>query len=235
MLTNTHKMNIPHQIITLCEKSSYHYGGYYNQTFISSSDIAIIAIISLHIKGKINDSRLNALFAQYRNGTLIRKVNTYHCRINDEWYSDDSTFTAFLDSYNQYCKPLFDLSDETVLKYFSKLLNKKRNYCIDHLYFTYVQPLLSQIDSSEIVQKVFAGMNIPNCEFITYEKANRNSDLESGYCCSDCSGCLGEYKRSRYRYLYNYQTKDVEVKVKAYFDSLKTDSALFNVKNKTQS
>lgn len=202
-----------------------------NETYylISREDTAVLILINLHVNGLINDERLNSLFKQYRDKTLIRQINTYHCKINNQWYSCTNTFEVYQDCY-ELCKKIdFDL--ELCLKYFNLLLNTNRNYCIDHLYFIYVEPLIraaSSDDRYDLLDK----LNIFNDEIMSYEKFSETWQATSGYCCSDCDGCLGEYKRSRYRNYIGYNIKEkYETKAKRILNSMKTKSALKNMNN----
>lgn len=220
-------MNISNKLLTLIENWN---SGYCNYSDIDNNDLAILAIFHLHQQKKINDERLNAYCKQYNNNTICRKVKTYHCKINDKWYNDSSTFTAIMDSYNELCIKQ-DLNLETMLTYLNRLLNKPRNYCIDHLYFSYVRPIITRLESTYGIE-LFNSLNVKTT-FKTYEEMDNNGNLSSGYCCKDCDGCLGEYKRNRYNsYLgYNYIEK-LEKEIKSYLNNNKTISAFKNFNNK---
>jgi len=194
---------------------------------LNREDTTILILINLHVNGLINDEKLNALFKQYRNKTLIKQVNTYHCKINNQWYSCTNTFEVYQDCYQLCNKIDFDL--ELCLKYFNLLLNKNRNYCIDHLYFTYIKPIIDTIDYNyDLLNK----LDVFDNKVMSYEKFADTWEATSGYCCSDCDGCLGEYKRSRYRNYIGYDIKSkTENEVKRILNSMKTKSALKNINN----
>lgn len=186
-------MIIPVELLTSCRSNSY---GYYNMSGIEIKDIAILIIMSLHLNKKITDTKMFAMFKQYREGTLIRKVNTYHCKINDKWYNDTSTFEAIMDCYNDLCIK-GDLSLETCLSYFNKLFNMNRNYCIDHFYFSYVKPIINNMNNRDGL-KILNRVGIRDLDFITFEKFKSSYGAMDGYCCEDCDGCPSQYARSRY-------------------------------------
>ena len=220
-------MKIPSKIITDCRDTGY---GYSNYTDISNEDVAILAIFHLHDQKIINEDRFKSYCKQYNNRTLIRKINTYHCKIIDKWYSNDSTFTAILDSYNEKCSAV-DFSVEKMLYYLNRLFNKNKNFCIDHLYFNYINPVLwrfSEYDGNELFKSFEFSTS-----YKTYEEMDRGGYLSTGYCCTDCDGCLGQYKRNRYKYLlgYDYQSKLMK-EIKTKLNEYKTKSGKRNPKNK---
>jgi hypothetical protein len=219
-------MIIPSKIITSCGSNGDWYTNY---TEISNADVAILAIFHLHDQKIINNDRFKAYCKQYNDKSLIRRVNTYHCKINDTWYNDDSTFTAILDSYNEKCQRV-DFSVDKMLTYLNKLFNKNRNFCVDHLFFNYVNPVLWNL-ASYSVNELFKSFDF-GTSYRTYDEVERTGDLSFGYCCSDCDGCLGEYKQRRYESLlgYDYQSKLIN-ELKTKLNGFKTDSGRKNPKN----
>lgn len=219
-------INLAHILKNKIEE--YNCYGYCNYTNISNNDIAILAVFKLHHDKIINDDRLKAYCAQYRNNTLVRKINTYHCRINNEWYNDTSSFEPLMDSYFHKCDGV-DLPVDVLLGYLNKLLNRNKNYCIDHLYFTYYKPIINQCDAPSDI--AFSSFN-HDLDFPSYEYLDSKGILSSGYCCRDCDGCLGEYKRNAYRsYIgYNWREK-IDTEVKKFLISKKTKEYYKNPHN----
>ena len=70
-----------------------------------------------------------------------------------------------------------------------------------------------------------------NIEFESYEQMDNYGRLSDGYCCSDCDGCLGEYKRRRYRDIVGPETKHI-TEIKSYLNSQKNDSGRRNPHNR---
>lgn len=202
-------------------------GWNYNPVYypdINSKLVLFLIITHLHLQNKINDAKMKAMFSSLKKGTLQRKVNTYHCKINDKWYNDEGMFGILCEAYNEVCVRK-DLDIETVLTYLNKFLNANRNYCINYIYIEFIVPLFSNLGDEKSVKllKTFELKNF-NVNYVSYEEADRNGYLSSGYCCSDCDGCLGEYKRSRYNYRYNQPSNIKEMKQYFidYLNSLKT-------------
>jgi hypothetical protein len=183
-----------------------------------------LIITHLHLQNKINDAKMKSMFKSLKAGTLIRKINTYHCKINNRWYNDESMFNVLCHVYEDICIRK-DLDIEVVLKYLNKFLNANRNYCINYIYLEFILPLFGNLEDTNNVKllKTFELKSF-NVNYVSYEEADMRGDLSFGYCCSDCSGCLGEYKRNQYQYRYN---KPSNIKqMKQYFinelNSLKT-------------
>lgn len=186
--------------------------------------VVFLIITHLHLQGKINDKKMQAMFSSLKKGTLLRKVNTYHCKINNRWYNDEGMFSILCEVYNEVCIRK-DLDIEVVLKYLNKFLNANRNYCINYIYIEFILPLFNNLSDPKNVKllKTFELKKF-NVNYVSYEEADKRGDLSFGYCCADCDGCLGEYKRSRYE--YNYSRPSNIKEMKQYFvdelNSLKT-------------
>lgn len=181
--------------------------------------VVFLIITHLHVQGKINDEKLKAMFKSLKNGTLIREINTYHCKINNKWYDSEDMFTILCEVYNEVCIRK-DLDIEVVLKYLNKFLNANRNYCINYIYIEFLLPLFNNLCDSKNVKllKTFELKDF-NVNYISYEDADRSGSLSSGYCCEDCSGCLEEYKRIRYEYNYN-RPSDIKEMKQYFIDAL---------------
>jgi hypothetical protein len=187
----------------LIPKNSSNSWNYLYYPEIEHKLVVFLIITHLHLQNKINDKKMQALFLSLKKGTLIRKVNTYHCKINNKWYNDEGMFGILCEVYNEVCIRK-DLDIEIVLKYLNKFLNANRNYCINYIYTEFILPLFNDLSSKKNVSllKSFEVKNF-NVNYVSYEEASMYGDLSFGYCCSDCDGCLGEYKRNRYEYNYN--------------------------------
>jgi hypothetical protein len=221
-------MIIPKELLTYCKDNNY---GYVNMSSVNNEDIAILAIIELHRNKKISYKKMMAMFKQYRSKTLIRKINTYHCKINNKWYSDGGTFTAIMDSYNELCIKE-DFSIETCLKYFNLLFNMNKNYCIDHLYFAYFKQIIQGMNNYQGHQLLNL-CNIDNINVMSYDDFKQTWQATSGYCCEDCDGPICQYMSNRYEnHLgYNYQDNFKNL-VKNKLNSMKTTSGLKNPQNR---
>jgi hypothetical protein len=210
-------MVLSHKLIT----NHYNY-------VIEDRNIILLIIIHLHINKKINDVKLKASFKNYRNRTLNRLVNTYHCRINNKWYNDEQMKTIYLDIYEDIEKK--DLTIEQVLPYINLLLNKNKNYCIDFIYKQYVEPIssLTYYSYGEVLE-IFDSFKIKGIELISFEDA---IGLGDGYCCEDCSGDYEQYKYSNYEDLMSNDFKKKFLsKSKEFLRNKKTASSYKNPNN----
>jgi len=164
---------------------------------------------------------------QLKSGKLDRRINTFHCRIDNEWYNDESIVNIYYEIFSENRKTLQAIEFEDLIKYIQLYINKPRNYCIDWFNSTIINELFSfdsynyywpknmQIDSLGIE-------NIP--KLYTFEQCFDDSRYELGsfYCCEDCDGDYREYCESRYKYGYFADTKDyILQKIKDYLESKK--------------
>lgn len=188
------------------------YQHYYTKNFyLDENDVTLLIIINLHLDKKISDNKMFAMFKRYNDGVLLKRKNTYHCNINDKWYHNDSMFFIYLDCYHSLCEKR-NLELDVVLKYLNLLLNKNRNYCIDVFYTKFIEPILDNMCKS------FLGYTTYNVEilsllgtkfkdYMTYDEFKDTWQATSGYCCSDCDGCLSQYKQMQYRQYLGYDFK----------------------------
>ena len=139
--------------------------------------VVFLIITHLHIQSKINDEKMKAMFKSLKNETLLRKVNTHHCKINNRWYNDEEMFTILCEVYNEVCVRK-DLDIETVLKYLNKFLNGNRNYCINYIYIEFILPLFNNLSDPKNVKllKTFE-LKTFNVNYISYEEADERGDL----------------------------------------------------------
>ncbi len=221
------KFVISTKLIPQADASSRHYYNTYN---IAPEVTAFLVIVHLHIQKRINDARFKAMLRSLREGTLLRTINTYHCPINDKWYNDEPMLTILLEVYNDHSMPKHDISLDVFLKYLNLYLNKNKNFCIDWIYFSIVQPLINGLSYSGYAEKLRSfGLQEIDEAILSYEEADRRYDLSFGYCCSDCSGCHSEYKRNNYEYYHARNQEDNAKKLfKAYLLSQKTESSKRN-------
>ena len=202
---------------------SDNYWGFTNNA-LSHETTILLVIISLHIQKLINDDKLKAMLKSLKAGTLLRKVNTYNCKINGKWYNDELMYLILLDVYNELCKRE-DISLDDLLKYLNLYLNRNKNFCIDWIYFDIIEPLIQVNDSRSLETFGVEGLDIG----LSFEEADRLYGLGEGYCCEDCDGCYKEYKKSRYRQYYKKDNKEKTEKLfKEYLFNQKTPSALKN-------
>ena len=135
----------------------------------------------MHYNKLINDQSLNSYCNNYKNDTLLRRINTYHCKINNTWYTDIPSIDPLIDVYVNQCSDV-ELSLDVILKYLNRFLNKNKNYCIDQFYYKYVKPI---IESSNDISKI--DWNNKDLNIKSYDQLERDGSLyPSFYCCVDC-------------------------------------------------
>ena len=180
---------------------------YCNYTNISDANLLMFAIFNLHKHKIINSQSLNDYCKQFKNNTLIRKINTKYCKKLDRWYIDACSSAYILDMYNELCpKNNFNLIE--LVPYINRIYNKSFNKCIYYIYNYYIIPIIDKTFYNTEYLDVYNDLNIETIP--TFESVEHN--LSSGYCCKDCDGCLSEYKSSRYKMYYlknidNYYNK----------------------------
>lgn len=198
-------------------------------------NVIFLIIVQLHMNGLINDKKLQSMFRGLNNNTLLRRINTYHCKINDRWYDHEGMFTVLTDVYEDLIEKykLFpqDIPMEVVINYVQKMLNKPKNYCIDWIIRGYVVPLINMVEHDDYHMEysykhllAFGDEILMGTNFVSY-----NNFSPSGYCCDDCDGCYSAYKRGQYEILYMRKfTRDIRKMFKNEFNKLRDKSYLRN-------
>lgn len=176
-----------------------------------AEDVHMYLIVTfLYHSGIINRQKLLALYKARREGTLERKVKTYHCKINNKWYDDTGTYTIYKDVYQEFRSQIQDIEFKDLITTMLLYNAKPKNYCIDWFFYNIIEPILDKYQSSGNYG-FFDEYSNNNCiqmlkSFdIPFEKANSKTFDEwertastYGYCCEDCSGDFDEYMRNQY-------------------------------------
>lgn len=196
------------------------------QYWLSEEMVTFLIIINLHYHEKINMDRKVALLSSLKKGTLLRKVNTYHCKINDKWYNDEKMYDILNHVYDSMC-PKTEMPLDVFLKYANGYLNMNKNYCIDWLYFEMIQPMIDK-NEFEGLHWALRSFNVDGIDDALKLSNDANSrDYHCDYC-----GCGGhEYDHIR-DYKNSNQKKRVERIFKDYLFGQKTSSALRNPNEK---
>jgi len=194
-----------------------------------------LLISLLHINGFISDKSLFAQFKNLKRGKMIRVVTTYHSKINDTWYNDETIKEIYRDILDDMInhksgklKLKFDrinklralnglepkvsrtyLNFEETLSYLNKYLNKNRNFCVDHLFHEFIKPSVSNLseDNNHNLSNMF------NYSFTDIINRNSVSRYDYDYCCDYCCGTYSEWQESNtYR-----QKEELNRKIRAEF------------------
>lgn len=160
---------------------------------------AFMYIVSFKESGLISRVSALALFRNLREGKLLRKVNTYHCPINEKWYNDDFILNVYEDVYHtNKIVSCVDMRD--VVAYANLYYNLPVAQCFKWLLDELISPFIENLMVDKL--KEF-GFDTPTT---TYEPFD--TFRTSGYCCSDCDGCFEDYKTWKYNHYVADQTKE---------------------------
>lgn len=181
----------------------------------------LMLIVQLHLNNRINEQSLSALLNNLKQGKLDRRVNTYHCKYNDKWYSDESMQDILIDVISEL--NVQDIPIQKMIYYVNRYLNKPRNYCIDYIIGNYILPLIKRIDYHHID---IASNLLKDFNLSYYPNVRSYDNYEPwGYCCEDCDGKYSDYKFSQYKsYVLDQAVKDIKQAFKTYFDYLRDES-----------
>jgi len=160
-------------------------------------------IMFLKESNVINDAKFSGMMSSLRKGELCTYRKTYHCKINNKWYSHTHMVEILLDVCSDM-NTVSELKFESVIQYVNKLLSKNRNYCIDYIFDNMIKPVLSQChydtDNYDVIFNNF-GVKVGN--LTTIDNINTH-----GYCCDDCSGDFEEYKKMQFEYYFKKSNLD---------------------------
>jgi len=173
---------------------------------LSANDFIILCLIVLYHNEKISHKQFTLYCQRYFNKgegiSLNHHINTYHSVFDNEWYND-VYFITVVTNAAQKSGLNYDISMEDILKYLNIGFSRNRNWCVNYVAISWIKPVIYKAFSYDnyLCQQLVKEFDI-SVDFMTLEEADRKYDLDSGYCCSDCDGCRGEYKRSRYESYY---------------------------------
>lgn len=225
-LTRYFPVNVLMNNIKISEDWYYHNNRIYSALGIELQDISIFLLIVLYHNNLITRQQFCTYCNKYDHDStfyskneLTRVVNTYCSPITKNWYNDASFTYILYDSCSQANCKWEDISVEQFLQYLNLGFNRNRNWCINHLAFKYIKPLLHSTES-----KATLALNrlLPEIHILSYEEADDKYNLADGYCCQDCDGCKGEYKRSRYKYNFAPDYDKISEQIKTILLSWKT-------------
>lgn len=192
--------------------------------YVYEHDIELFLIaVMLHKQKRINDDKLKALFKQSKSKERIFK-RTYHCKINDEWYSDEPFVDIMQNVLSELPHAGYFVEIEELIKYVNLYLNKNRNYCIDYIHHEIVKPLIEKFERGnsylqDFVMNALKDFDIDkeSTTYVSYENFQPH-----GYCCSDCDGSYNQYKSQQYeREVTRTFKEDYTKKFQEYFESIK--------------
>lgn len=183
------------------------YESVYYTLDIDDKDLSIILLCLMYHNGLLTRKQISKYFLKYTDGSVLsRKINTYHSKISNKWYNDVSFTYILFDTCMNHCTDT-EVSIPRMIEILNIGFNKNHNWCLNYLTFNILHRIIGYAydnDNYTILKWFKLNLNL-----VSYEEADEHYDLSCGYCCSDCDGCLGEYKRSRYRMYYKNDDKSV--------------------------
>lgn len=201
-------MKIP--VGKLIKRTHSSYRDFTYSDILDSKDFIILCLIILYHVKKISHKQFAIYCQRYFNSgeklSLYRKIKTYHSVFDDKWYDDVTFLTVIVRGLENVSVP-YEMSIEDILKYVNIGFNRNRNWCVNYIASAWIKPIIDNaLGGNTLCQELISEFSIKT-SYISYEEADRKHDLASGYCCKDCDGCLGEYKRSRYEAWYKPNKK----------------------------
>jgi hypothetical protein len=180
--------------------------------YLEDNDKLFLLVVALHYNKIIDDAKFAGKMKSLREGKLNRRINTYHCNINNEWYSDDRMVNVLEDVWIKSKVVKNNIPLKTFLIYINKLLNKPQNYCVNYCYTQFIKPIVERYNVRsygswdndfyyndnciKLIDKFGFNLNV-----VTFSKFEMNNYC-SGYCCEDCDGPYESYRNSQYEYNY---------------------------------
>ena len=226
----------------ISQSSAYFSRSVFNADFGSEErqrDLFLLITLLYHNE-VINREKYVAMCNKNKAGKLSRKIKTYHCKINDKWYDDTGMYTILFEVFNEVRGKLKPIELEDFIKYANLYLNKPLNYCIDWIFYSYIEPVIEEYNrdtsfsSGESYRTSRAidllntfNIQFPSCDLVHFY----NFDGTGGYCCEDCSGDEDSYRAGQY-YYYNISpnVKNLRKDFSKFLNSKKNDSYLKNPK-----
>jgi len=179
----------------------------YRDLYYDNDKPLLLMLVLLYHNGSINRESFLALCKQHKAGKMDRYIKTYHCKINDKWYSDQPLFDVYLDVF--YKAGINKVDFKSILPHFMLYTGKGKNYTIDWFFYQFIEPLINTyINSGSYFSLNDWKINQIIRAFQTFE-INFSSNLQtfsnyvdnygaSGYCCDDCDGDYETYGSYRY-------------------------------------
>ena len=189
-------------------------GEYVKHSQLDQDNYILLILFFLFHSEIISRDKFVGMLRRHEKKLLLRKIGTHHCKINNKWYQDTGSRTMLVEAFWDVSGRVKPMEFEDVIKYTNLYLNKPRNYCIDWLETNIINPLLEDYNQTNLTKIVRSFGVLPENDVLTFEEADQKYNLSSSYCCKDCDGCLGEWKRREYE---RYYMHDIKSKVKKIF------------------
>ncbi len=104
----------------------------------------LIILAGLYQNKTITIEKLKGQLSSLRKGDLLKLKKTYHCTINDRWYSEENASYIFNDLIN-----FNNVSYVKLIEVLQLYTNKNYNYCIDLVVGRIIEPYLNHFTDSQ--------------------------------------------------------------------------------------
>lgn len=195
--------------------TAYYFMGFNKDNYKNAT---LLLVACMHHHKIITYNKLKGLIQALRSEDWKYHRKLYHNNIDNSWHYD----TNIIDILLENCPKELDIDVLVFIKEYVQLyLNVPYNYAVDFTYSSYFHYAEYNLD-----QERFTTF-LKNCspemfkDVLSYEEVEWRYELSDGYCCSDCDGCLGEYKRRRYESRYGHSKQELLNRVKDYFKTIR--------------
>lgn len=155
--------------------------------YLEGEAMALIVLASLYESNVITREKLKGQLSSLRKGNLLKRKGTYHCEINDRWYSYEPASNVFKDLSERTGSVSYDGLIEVLQLY----TGKNYNYCVDYVVGNIIKPTLNRFANSYVSYSYLSELFCTNIEgFPRIE--------HSGYQ-SECNCCGGSNFEVDYR------------------------------------
>lgn len=168
----------------------------------------LLITVFLRHENIINHEKMMAMFRGIKDGSLDKTRNTYHCKINNKWYSQEPMLSILKEAFYYHFPNGCSMEFKYFIPYLITYLNKPRNYAIDFFMSNVVESALRSYavrynSDYAAVESFGIGHVLTYYDYDRYEP--------SGYCCEDCDGDYERYKESEFRnYYFEQNLKDLK-------------------------
>jgi hypothetical protein len=114
--------------------------------YLEDSPMILVNLASLYEKKIITYEKLKGQIKALRNGTLQQRKNTYHCEINNRWYSMEPPKDIFEEIFKEY--GLNNVKITTLVEVIQLYLNKNYNYALDWIVTNIYKPNIDSLAHS---------------------------------------------------------------------------------------
>ena len=114
--------------------------------YLEDEIVTLLILSELYNRKIITLDKLKGQLKSLNKGYLLKHKGTYHCTINNQWYSDEPAKNVFKDLFITY--KLDTINIISLIETTQLYLNKNYNYCIDYMVSNIYPKLLNSFSYS---------------------------------------------------------------------------------------